>query len=145
MGVSWIPARWFCMLENGDWGRDYAVNLGRRLSQITYVSCVETNRAFAEYPLFRHIAAVVPVIANLFQKKERELVEWYDPALLKLESTKQLWKSLFSIVQRDGTIRYDIASSLAAFFSDQKQFLVTDSLDKAAWNNLYNTLNNQTK
>jgi len=33
-GTHWIQYRWWNNIENGDYGRDYAVNLAKKLSQL---------------------------------------------------------------------------------------------------------------
>mgnify|MGYP002480911479 CR=1 FL=1 len=33
-GTSWIPAHWYDPLENGEYGRDYCVQLARAIAQL---------------------------------------------------------------------------------------------------------------
>jgi len=34
LGTEWIPTRWWSNIENGEYGRDYAVNLSKKLSKL---------------------------------------------------------------------------------------------------------------
>ncbi len=141
-GVQWIPARWYCMLENGTHGRDYAIKLGRELSAMNHLSVAEKNQVVAHRPLYSLIAKVIPVICSHFGKTERDLVDWYNPELqLKNAATKELWMSLFDlVVEQDGMIRYDIASSLLSFFSDRKGATCPKSLDRMSWSVLFDEI-----
>lgn len=33
-GTSWIPWKWYDQLENGEWGRDYCIDIGRGLAKL---------------------------------------------------------------------------------------------------------------
>jgi len=137
-GVRWIPARWYCMLENGVWGRDYAIELGRRLSRLDSVVVLETNRAFADRPLHSLIAAALAMICAHFRKTDKELVDWYNPErMLLLPETEKLWLDLFDALQLDGTVRFDIATSLVAFFSESKCAAPASSLSREEWTRKY--------
>jgi hypothetical protein len=127
------------MLENGPWGRDYAINLGRRLAALPTITCIDTNREFAERPLFTVIDELIPILCKHFDKKERELVDTYDPESLNNPSTKELWMSLFAVLARDGKVRHDIATCVTSFFADTYvQF--SNSVNETVWQTTFENL-----
>ncbi len=143
-GTAWVPVRWYAMLENGEWGRDYAVALGRRLAAVPRARRCDRaeEKDFFERPLHATIARVLPVLAAHFGLPEPKLVERYDPASLRLPATRQLWASLFDLVASEvDCVRFDVATSLASFFAD-RFFAVEapEGLDRTRWAELYDRL-----
>ncbi len=117
-GTHWIPLRWFGLLENGAFGRDFAVDLGRRLAAIPPRSVV-CDSVFALQPLCHLIGRAKAVIASRFGfRPGDDIVECYSPALLKKVDEVALWSEIFCAVAVDGLVRYDIAVSLCAYFRE---------------------------
>ena len=87
------------------------------------------------------IASAMALICTRFGKPERELVDWYNPqVMLSRPDTEKLWLDLFDALQHDGTMRFDIAIALVAFFSDGKCAPPTTSLSKDEWTKKYKDL-----
>lgn len=117
-GTHWIPVRWYGLLENGAFGRDYAVQLGRRLAALA-PRTAPCESPFAAHPLCRLIARAKAVIASCFGfAPDDDIVERYSPALLRNVDTAALWRDLFHATAVDGRVRYDIAASLCSYFRE---------------------------
>ncbi len=137
-GTLWLPVRWFAMLENGEWGRDYAVALARRLAAMEGVAARCKEEAFAERPLHAAVARLLPVLAQHFGQEEAKVAERYDPAALLRPETAELWDRLFDLLHFEQRVRFDVATCAASFFCDRFRAVEEpEGLDRTRWAQLY--------
>ncbi len=139
-GCSWIPVRWFAMLENGQWGRDYAIDLARRLARVSdNATCADEE--FVARPLHSYVSRVIPILADKLKQEPKNLVDRYNRDALGLPATQKLWNDFFAVVEHNGRVRFDVATCLASFFADKHRAIQTEEgLDSKAWRELYATL-----
>ena len=113
--------------------------LAKKLAAITTkVHC--RDEEYLARPLYKSVGVLMKVLCDEFKQEDaRTLVDWWNPQTLEKESTRALWNRLFDMLQFGGTVRFDVVSSAASFFSD-RCFLTEKSLARDEWDALYDAL-----
>jgi poly(ADP-ribose) glycohydrolase ARH3 len=121
-GSHWIPVRWFGLLENGTWGRDYIVGVARALARLpNKYECA--NKVHSASPVHLFIERMRMVLRKHFGWAAGEdLVDQYSPYLLHKDpaNASRLWQLLYDALldETTGTIRYDIATCVCSYLCE---------------------------
>lgn len=142
-GTQWIPVRWYGLLENGERGRDWAVETARSLATLGGNSkCAPTNTAFMTRPLHSLIDVAMRIIREHAKVPPTfNLGEANGPQILRTGG-KTLWAQLWEALTWENSLRYDIAASVTAFFTDTYSEVCKDlvagrgSISQDQWNAL---------